>query len=116
LSAARLTRLATRRVRNRTFDSTFWDDFPVRSDDIVISAYSKCGTTWTQRIVGMMVFGSVAPFPVHYISPWPDFRMPPPGAMLQLAESQTHRRFLKSHLPFDALPHYEKGQVHPRSP
>ena len=27
--------------------------------------------------------------------------------MLELAESQTHRRFLKSHLPFSALPHYE---------
>ena len=79
----------------------------MRSDDIVISTYPKCGTTWTQRIVGMMVFGSAAPFPVQDISPWPDFRLPPPGAMRGLAESQTHPRFLKSHLPFDALPHYE---------
>ena len=79
----------------------------MRSDDIVISTYPKCGTTWTQRIVGMLVFGSAAPFPVHDSSPWPDFRMPPPDAMLGLAESQTHRRFLKSHLPFDALPDYE---------
>ena len=107
MSAARLTRPATRHIRNRIFDSTFWDDFPIRSDDIVISTYPKCGTTWTQRIVGMMVFGSAAPFPVHDISPWPDFRMPPPGAMLGLAESQTHRRFLKSHLPLEALPRYE---------
>ena len=107
MSAARLTRPATREVRNRLFDSAFWDNFPVRSDDIVISTYPKCGTTWTQRIVGMMVFGSAAPFPVHGSSPWPDFRIPPPGAMLGLAESQTHRRFLKSHLPFDALPQYE---------
>ena len=107
MSVARLTRPATRQVRNRAFDSTFWDNFPVRSDDIVISTYPKCGTTWTQRIVGMMVFGSAAPFAVQDSSPWPDFRLPPPGAMLGLAESQTHRRFLKSHLPFDALPQYE---------
>jgi aryl sulfotransferase len=107
MSAARLIRPATRHVRNRAFDSTFWDDFPVRSDDIVISTYPKCGTTWTQRIVGMMVFGSAAPFPVQDSSPWPDFRMPPPGAMLGLATSQAHRRFLKSHLPLDALPYHE---------
>ena len=55
----------------------------------------------------MMVFGSAAPFPVQDSSPWPDFRLPPPGAMLGLAESQTHRRFLKSHLPLEALPRYD---------
>ena len=107
MSAARLTRPAARHVRNRVFDSTFWDNFPIRSDDIIISTYPKCGTTWTQRIVGMMVFGSAAPFPVQDSSPWPDFRLPPPSAMLGLAESQTHRRFLKSHLPLEALPRYE---------
>ena len=107
MSAARLTRPASRHVRSRVFDSAFWDDFPIRSDDIVISTYPKCGTTWTQRIVGMMVFGSATPFPVQDSSPWPDFRLPPPDAMLGLAESQTHRRFLKSHLPLDALPLYE---------
>lgn len=106
-AAPRLIRPATREVRNRAFDSAFWDDFPIRSDDIIISTYPKCGTTWTQRIVGMMVFGSAEPFGVQDSSPWPDFRAPPPGAMLGLAESQSHRRFLKSHLPFDALPFYE---------
>lgn len=106
-AAPQLVRPATRHVRSRVFDSAEWDNFPIRSDDIVISTYPKCGTTWSQRIVGMIVFGSAAPFPVQDLSPWPDFRLPPPGAMLQLAESQTHRRFLKSHLPFDALPQYE---------
>ncbi len=100
----RLIRPALREVRSRVFDSAAWDDFPFRADDIVISTYPKCGTTWTQRIVGMLVFGSAEPFPVQEISPWPDFRAPPPGYMLDLAKSQSHRRFFKSHLPFDALP------------
>jgi aryl sulfotransferase len=107
MSQPHLIRPATRHVRSRVFDSAAWDGFPMRPDDIVISTYPKCGTTWTQRIVGMLVFGSADPFPVQDSSPWPDFRMPPPGAMLGLAQSQTHRRFLKSHLPFDALPYYE---------
>jgi len=105
-AAPRLIRPATRVVRSRVFDSAEWNDFPVRVDDIIISTYPKCGTTWTQRIVGMLVFGSADPFPVQDSSPWPDFRVPPPGAMRALGDSQTHRRFLKSHLPFDALPHY----------
>lgn len=106
MQQAELVRPATRQVRSRVFDSAEWDDFPVRPDDIVISTYPKCGTTWTQRIVGMLVFGSAESFPVQDSSPWPDFRLPPPGAMLALAQSQDHRRFLKSHLPFDALPKY----------
>jgi aryl sulfotransferase len=94
-------------ARSRYFDSTGWKDYKPRIDDIVVTTYPKCGTTWTQRIVGMLVFQSDAPFPVQDTSPWPDFRLPPPGAMHELAESQQHRRFLKSHVPFDSLPVYE---------
>ncbi|WP_172594940.1 sulfotransferase domain-containing protein [Sphingopyxis sp. FD7] len=100
-------RPATRPVRSWAFDSAGWDDFPLRRDDIVISTYPKCGTTWMQRIVGMLVFGSPAPFPVQDSSPWPDFRLMPLEATMALAEGQTHRRFIKSHLPFDALPVHE---------
>lgn len=98
-------------ARSRYFDSAGWNDYRPRPDDIIIATYPKCGTTWTQRIVGMLVFQSPEPFPVQDSSPWPDFRLPPPGAMLELAESQTHRRFLKSHVPYDAMPIYEGVKV-----
>jgi aryl sulfotransferase len=94
-------------ARSRYFDSAGWDDYRPRPDDIVIATYPKCGTTWAQRIVGMLIFQSDAPFPVQDSSPWPDFRLVPPGVMLDLAESQTHRRFFKSHMPYDSLPLYE---------
>jgi aryl sulfotransferase len=98
-------------ARSRFFDSAGWNDYQPLPDDIIIATYPKCGTTWTQRIVGMLIFQSAEPFPVQESSPWPDFRIPPPGVMLELAESQTHRRFLKSHLPYDALPIYEGAKV-----
>jgi aryl sulfotransferase len=98
-------------ARSRFFDSAGWNEYQPRLDDIIITTYPKCGTTWTQRIVGMLVFQSAAPFPIQESSPWPDFRFPPPGAMLELAESQTHRRFFKSHVPYDSLPIYEGAKI-----
>src|SRR5690606_32805969 len=60
------------------------------------------GTTWTQQIVGQLVFKGDPDVEVHAISPWLDLRVMPPdtGALL---EAQTHRRIIKTHLPVDAL-------------
>jgi aryl sulfotransferase len=95
-----------REVRSRIFDSARWAGYLPRPDDIVICTYPKCGTTWTQRIVSMLVAGSAAPAPI--VSPWPDMRLRGPvEPVLEQAEALTTRRFLKSHLPFDSLPIYE---------
>ena len=107
----KLVRGPLREVRSRLFDSARWEEFRLRPDDIIIATYPKCGTTWMQRIVGMMVFQSAAPFPPHDISPWPDMRLRSLEETFALAEGQTHRRFLKSHLPYDALPIYEGVKV-----
>jgi aryl sulfotransferase len=37
------------------------------------------------------------------MSPWLDLRVPPKAEKLPRVEAQTHRRFLKTHLPVDAL-------------
>jgi aryl sulfotransferase len=37
------------------------------------------------------------------MSPWLDLRVPPKSIKLPAVEAQTHRRFLKTHLPVDAL-------------
>jgi aryl sulfotransferase len=105
---AKLIRPAARSVRTRVFDSARWDAYQPRDSDIVVATYSKCGTTWMQRIVSMLVFASAEPRPIWDLSPWPDARFGPPIDLVYgLAESQTHRRFFKSHLPLDALPFYE---------
>jgi aryl sulfotransferase len=56
----------------------------------------------------MLVFGSDEPRSIWELSPWPDMQLfGPIGETLATAEAQTHRRFLKSHMPYDALPVYE---------
>jgi aryl sulfotransferase len=84
-------------------DSRLWDDFAMREDDIVIATWAKAGTNWMQQIVGQLIFaGAPGLYTSWNYSPWIEFRLDP-GA--PYAEKQTHRRFLKTHLPTDALPY-----------
>jgi aryl sulfotransferase len=101
-----LARPALREVRSRIFDSARWAGYRPRSDDIIVATFPKCGTTWTQRIVFMLLAGSAAPAPMAV--PWFDFRLRGPvEPILQEAEAVVGRRQLKSHLPYDALPVHE---------
>lgn len=93
----------TREMQTNHFDSTIWNDFVFRDDDIIISTYAKSGTTWMQQMIGQMLFGPNPDLPTSQISPWVDLRIPPKAFKLSELEAQAHRRFLKSHLPVDAL-------------
>lgn len=92
----------TRELHNHHMDSTAWNDFAFRDDDIIVGTYAKSGTTWTQQIVGQLVFQGAEDVPIHEISPWWDMRVIPPEARAAVA-AQKHRRILKTHLPVDAL-------------
>lgn len=93
----------SRELHNHHFDSTVWNDFRFRDDDIIIGTYAKSGTTWTQQIVAQLIFAGAERINVSEISPWVDLRVPPKHVKLHQIEAQTHRRFLKTHLPVDAL-------------
>jgi len=93
----------TRELHNHHFDSTVWNDFIFRNDDIIVSTYGKSGTTWMQQIVGQLIFGGDENVNLAEMSPWLDLRIPPNPVKLALLEAQTHRRFIKTHLPVDAL-------------
>lgn len=93
----------TRELHSHHFDSTIWNDLVFRDDDIVISTYAKSGTTWMQQIVAQLLFGGDPDLAVAEMSPWLDLRVPPKAVKLPVVEAQTHRRFMKTHLPVDAL-------------
>ncbi len=93
----------TRDIQNHHMDSTIWDSFTFRDDDIIVASYAKAGTTWTQQIVGQLIFDGRTEPAAGQVSPWVDLRVPPPEVKLPMLEAQTHRRFLKTHLPVDAL-------------
>ena len=92
----------TRDIKNAICDSTRWKYVCFRDDDIVVATYGKTGTTWMQQIVGQLIFrGDDAP--LWDSSPWVDMRPVPLEIVLETIEAQKHRRFLKTHLPIDAL-------------
>jgi aryl sulfotransferase len=93
----------TRELHNHHFDSTIWNGFKFRDGDIVIATYAKSGTTWVQQIVSQLIFNGAEDLPVAEMSPWLDLRVPPKEVKLAAVEAQTHRRFIKTHLPVDAL-------------
>jgi aryl sulfotransferase len=95
----------TREYEDMDADSTRWNDFKFRDDDIVIDTLGKSGTTWMQQIVGQLIFkGEDALFadPIS-TEQWLDLRIRPIKEILDLLEAQTHRRCIKTHLPIDAL-------------
>lgn len=107
-----LIRAPSRVVHSRVYDSRVWERWKPRGDDIIIGTYAKVGTTWTQRIVCALVFQSPKAKYLHEVSPWFEMRPGPPVDMrFQAAEAMTHRRFLKTHLPYDALPVYDGVKV-----
>ena len=94
----------TRELRTLHLDSTIWNDFTFRDDDIIIATYGKSGTTWMQQIISQMLFAGDTDVDTQAMSPWVDYVIPPKEVKLPALEAQTHRRFVKTHtFCFDAL-------------
>ena len=103
-----MTEPASRIYKSWTTDSRRWDHYVPRDDDVVIATYPKCGTTWMQRIVDLLIFQTPEARPIFLLSPWIDMRFGPSvEEMVEVLEKQEHRRFIKAHLPLDGLPFHE---------
>lgn len=102
----------THEYRNHHLDSTRWDHFHVRDDDIIVTTAYKAGTTWTQRILAALIHGPDAqPTDLMAMSPWLDARFQGPiEPMIESLEAQTDRRFVKSHLAADGLPFFPEAK------
>ncbi|MBB4658671.1 sulfotransferase domain-containing protein [Parvularcula dongshanensis] len=93
----------TRELQNHHMDSTIWNRFAFRPDDVIVATYAKSGTTWTQQIVGQVLFRGDPDICVPELSPWVDMRLPLEAEKMALLGAQAHRRFLKTYLPLDAF-------------
>lgn len=97
--------------QNFVLDSTRWQHYQPRADDIIVATSYKSGTTWTQEIVRQLLFcGQDVPerdeIGLGQLSPWFEVRGFPLDAMLTGLEAQKHRRSIKTHLALDGLPYF----------
>jgi aryl sulfotransferase len=99
----------TRCYQNHHLDSTRWDLYSPRADDVIITTAYKSGTTWTQDIFYELLYGDHEEKPDKQMTNvWPDAYFMPVGReqLRNWLEVFTTRRYLKSHLPLDGLPYY----------
>ncbi|MCX4473074.1 sulfotransferase domain-containing protein [Micromonospora sp. NBC_01655] len=86
-------------------DSGRWEGFPLREGDIVVSTPAKCGTTWTQTICALLIFQTPElPARLDDLTYWLDMLTRSRDDIFAFYEAQRHRRFIKTHTPFDGLP------------
>ena len=94
--------------QNHHLDSTRWNSFQPRPDDIIVCTSYKSGTTWTQGILKHLIFLHQEVPPLGDLSPWLDRRGRPVDQVIAELEAQKHRRFIKSHLALDGLPYFRQ--------
>ena len=88
-------------------------NFPMQTDDVLIATFPKCGTTWMQQIVYLIMTQNFdAKETISQRFPFIEFPSPnKQSTLMDLAKKPTPR-LMKTHLPFELLPkHWRNGKL-----
>lgn len=86
-------------------DSRRWDRVAIRPDDVIVVTPPRCGTTWMQTIVALLLSGDAEVAPeVSVKMPWVDIRAGEAEEIAARLGAMMQRRCMKSHTPLDGIP------------
>ncbi|MEP5759643.1 MAG: sulfotransferase domain-containing protein [Litoreibacter sp.] len=89
-----------------------WDAWHPNEGDIILCTPAKCGTTWTQTIITMLLYGTTdLPDRVSALSPWLDSALKDAKHITRSVGSPTGRRLIKTHTPADGFPIWNGVQL-----
>lgn len=92
-------------------DNRRWDKVAIRPDDVFVVTPPKCGTTWMQTIVSLLLSGDPdVETELSVKMPWIDIRIREMDEVAARLDAMTHRRGMKSHTPMDGLPLDDSAQ------
>lgn len=106
---ARMLANTRRKYSGGLTDPSRWSAWKPRKGDVIVCTPPKCGTTWTQTILAMLVNGGPdLPDRVSVLSPWLDANLGiPANEVVGSLDAQTGRRIIKTHTPADGFPVWE---------
>ena len=92
-------------------DNRRWDHVEIRPDDVFVVTPPKCGTTWMQTIVALLLSGDPeVETELSIKMPWIDIRFREISEVAARLEAMPHRRSMKSHTPMDGIPLHDTAQ------
>lgn len=101
-------------------DNRRWDSIALRPDDVIVATPPKCGTTWMQTIIALLLSGDPeVETELTMKMPWVDIRAREIAEVADRLNAMPQRRCMKSHTPLDGLPIGQQAQdqrVHNQQP
>lgn len=89
-----------------------WMDWRPHKGDVIVCTPAKCGTTWTQSILTMLLYGTVdLPDRVSVLAPWVDSSFDDADYVADVPLSPSGRRVVKTHAPSDGFPVWDGVHV-----
>ncbi|MFO7679139.1 MAG: sulfotransferase domain-containing protein [Chloroflexota bacterium] len=90
---------------------TLANDFVVHADDLFVVTYPKCGTTWTEQIVHLILNqGEQGEQRLTDTAPWLETLHKRPGGMQAFLQNLEGRRLFTSHLPLALMPDFSTDE------
>ena len=113
MSLARVIEPAKQTYTGERTDPERWSSWQPREGDILVCTPPKCGTTWTQTMLTMLVYGGPdLPDKVPVLSPWVDADLGVAAdEVAEALDRQKGRRVVKTHTPADGFPVWDGVSV-----